>query len=129
MFTRSPLAVSAASLSVARTVTLFVCPSTISIDVKLFPPSVATFVPTIFLSTTFTVSTSSGTASGKMGISISFSVSPSAKLKVPLVVRLQGTNVDAGREILAKSGIPIIVADELWDAAQKAVTAAKQVVK
>ena len=47
------------------------------------------------------------------------------KLKVPLVVRLQGTNVEAGREILAKSGIAIIVADELWDAAQKAVAAAK----
>ena len=47
------------------------------------------------------------------------------KLKVPLVVRLQGTNVEAGREILAKSGIAIIVADELWDAAQKAVQAAK----
>ena len=47
------------------------------------------------------------------------------KLKVPLVVRLQGTNVEAGREILAKSGISIIVADELWDAAQKAVQAAK----
>ncbi|MDE2142098.1 MAG: ADP-forming succinate--CoA ligase subunit beta [Elusimicrobia bacterium] len=47
------------------------------------------------------------------------------KLKVPLVVRLQGTNVEAGREILAKSGIAIIVANELWDAAQKAVAAAK----
>ena len=47
------------------------------------------------------------------------------KLKVPLVVRLQGTNVEAGRELLKKSGISIIVADELWDAAQKAVAAAK----
>jgi succinyl-CoA synthetase beta subunit len=47
------------------------------------------------------------------------------KLKVPLVVRLQGTNVDAGKEILAKSGISIIQADELWDAAQKAVEAAR----
>ena len=47
------------------------------------------------------------------------------KLKVPLVVRLQGTNVEAGRELLKKSGIAIIVADELWDAAQKAVAAAK----
>jgi succinyl-CoA synthetase beta subunit len=47
------------------------------------------------------------------------------KLKVPLVVRLQGTNVEAGREILAKSGIPLIQADELWDAARKAVEAAK----
>jgi len=47
------------------------------------------------------------------------------KLKVPLVVRLQGTNVQAGKDILAKSGIPLIQADELWEAAQKAVAAAK----
>ena len=47
------------------------------------------------------------------------------KLKVPLVVRLQGTNVAAGKEILAKSGIPLIQADELWDAARKAVEAAR----
>jgi succinyl-CoA synthetase beta subunit len=47
------------------------------------------------------------------------------KLKVPLVVRLQGTNVEAGKKILADSGLPIIAADELWDAAQKAVSAAK----
>ena len=48
------------------------------------------------------------------------------KLKVPLVVRLQGTNVGAGKQILADSGIPIIQADELWEAAQKAVAAAKR---
>jgi len=47
------------------------------------------------------------------------------KLKVPLVVRLQGTNVEAGKEILKKSGLPIIAADDLWEAAQKAVEAAK----
>ena len=47
------------------------------------------------------------------------------KLKVPLVVRLQGTNVEAGKEILRESGIPLIQADDLWDAAQKAVEAAK----
>ena len=47
------------------------------------------------------------------------------KLRVPLVVRLQGTNVEAGKEILRKSGLPIIAADDLWDAAQKAVEAAK----
>ncbi len=47
------------------------------------------------------------------------------KLKVPLVVRLQGTNVAAGKDILAKSGIAIIQADELWDAAKKAVEAAR----
>jgi malate-CoA ligase subunit beta len=42
---------------------------------------------------------------------------------VPLVVRLAGTNVEAGRKIIAESGIPIIVADTLADAAQKAVAA------
>ncbi|MEK7390461.1 MAG: ADP-forming succinate--CoA ligase subunit beta [Elusimicrobiota bacterium] len=47
------------------------------------------------------------------------------KLKIPLVVRLQGTNVDAGKEILAKSGIPIIQAGDLWTAAQKAVSTAQ----
>ncbi len=45
------------------------------------------------------------------------------KLSVPLVVRLEGTNVDLGKEILAKSGLPIIAADNLADAAQKVVTA------
>ncbi len=47
------------------------------------------------------------------------------KLKIPLVVRLQGTNVDAGRAILAKSGHALIAADDLWDAAQKVVLAAQ----
>ncbi len=45
------------------------------------------------------------------------------KLSVPLVVRLEGTNVDLGKEILAKSGLPIIAADNLADAAQKVVKA------
>ena len=47
------------------------------------------------------------------------------KLKVPLVVRLQGTNVEAGRALLAKSGVKLITAESLWEAAQKAVAAAK----
>jgi len=47
------------------------------------------------------------------------------KLKVPLVVRLQGTNVEKGKEILAQSGVALIQADDLWDAARKAVEAAK----
>jgi malate-CoA ligase subunit beta len=47
------------------------------------------------------------------------------KVDVPLVVRLSGTNVEAGREIIAKSGLPIISADTLADAANKAVEAAK----
>jgi succinyl-CoA synthetase beta subunit len=46
-------------------------------------------------------------------------------LAVPLVVRLQGTNVELGNEIIAKSGLDIIAADDLGDAARKAVAAAK----
>ena len=46
-------------------------------------------------------------------------------LKVPLVVRLEGTNVELGKEILAKSGLPITSADNLADAAQKIVKAVK----
>jgi succinyl-CoA synthetase beta subunit len=45
------------------------------------------------------------------------------KLSVPLVVRLEGTNVDLGKRILADSGLPIISAGNMADAAQKAVTA------
>ena len=40
-------------------------------------------------------------------------------LKVPLVVRLEGTNVQQGKDILAKSGLPIIAANDLGDAAQE----------
>lgn len=47
------------------------------------------------------------------------------ELKVPLVVRLEGTNVDLGRKLLSESGLPIITANTLADAAQKAVAAAK----
>ena len=46
-------------------------------------------------------------------------------LEIPLVVRLEGTNVDLGKEILSKSGLAIIPADDLADAAQKAVKAVK----
>jgi succinyl-CoA synthetase beta subunit len=46
------------------------------------------------------------------------------KLKVPLVVRLEGTNVKQGKQILAASGLKIIAADDLGDAAVKAVAAA-----
>jgi succinyl-CoA synthetase beta subunit len=48
------------------------------------------------------------------------------QLSVPLVVRLAGTNVDLGKEILAKSGLPIISADNLADAAEKIVKAVKE---
>ena len=46
-------------------------------------------------------------------------------LKVPMIVRLEGTNVDAGKKILAESGLNIIPAKDLADAAHKAVEAAK----
>jgi len=46
-------------------------------------------------------------------------------LNVPLVVRLEGTNVEKGKEILAKSGLPITSADNLADAAEKVVKAVK----
>ena len=48
------------------------------------------------------------------------------KLHVPLVVRLEGTNVQLGKKILAESGLPIISADDLGDAAQKVVKAVKE---
>ena len=47
-------------------------------------------------------------------------------IKVPLVVRLEGTNVDLGKKILADSGLPIISATDMGDAAQKAVAATKK---
>jgi len=53
-------------------------------------------------------------AAGEIGIS------------VPLVVRLEGTNVDEGKAILAESGYAIISADDLGDAAQKIVAAVSE---
>jgi succinyl-CoA synthetase beta subunit len=47
-------------------------------------------------------------------------------LSVPLVVRLEGTNVALGKEFLAKSNLPIIAADNLADAAEKIVRAVKE---
>ena len=46
-------------------------------------------------------------------------------LKVPLVVRLEGTNVELGKTILAESGLPIISGADMADAAQKVVAAAR----
>ncbi len=46
-------------------------------------------------------------------------------LQVPLVVRLEGTNVDLGKKIIADSGLNVIAADDLDDAAQKIVAAVK----
>jgi succinyl-CoA synthetase beta subunit len=48
-------------------------------------------------------------------------------IKVPLVVRLEGTNVQQGKDILANSGLAIIPADDLGDAAKKVVAAVKEV--
>jgi succinyl-CoA synthetase beta subunit len=45
-------------------------------------------------------------------------------LNLPLIVRLEGTNVEGGKKILADSGLPIIAADNLDQAAQRAVEAA-----
>ena len=47
------------------------------------------------------------------------------KLTVPLVVRLEGTNVERGKQILKESGLALIAADDLADAAQKVVKVAK----
>ncbi len=47
-------------------------------------------------------------------------------LNVPLVVRLEGTNVDLGKKILAESGLPIVSGDDLADAAEKVVQAVKE---
>ncbi len=47
-------------------------------------------------------------------------------LKVPLIVRLEGTNVELGKKILAESGLPILSANNMADAAQKAVEAVKK---
>ena len=48
-------------------------------------------------------------------------------LTVPLVVRLEGTNVDLGKKIIRESGLNVIPADDLDDAAQKIVNAVKEV--
>jgi succinyl-CoA synthetase beta subunit len=52
------------------------------------------------------------------------SAARTVNLSVPLVVRLEGTNVEAGKKLIADSGLAVITADDLGDAAQKAVKAA-----
>jgi malate-CoA ligase subunit beta len=49
-------------------------------------------------------------------------------MKIPLIVRLSGTNVKEGRRIIADSGLPIIIAETLAEAAEKAVQARNQMV-
>ena len=46
-------------------------------------------------------------------------------LEVPLVVRLEGTNVELGKQIIQESGLNVVSADDLDDAAQKIVKAVK----
>ncbi|MBR6084635.1 MAG: ADP-forming succinate--CoA ligase subunit beta [Spirochaetales bacterium] len=46
-------------------------------------------------------------------------------ISIPIVVRLEGTNVDLGRQIIAKSGLTIIAASDMADGARKAIAAAK----
>ena len=52
--------------------------------------------------------------------------SKAVSLRVPLVARLEGTNVELGKKILADSGLPIISASDMADAAQKVVAAASK---
>jgi succinyl-CoA synthetase beta subunit len=47
------------------------------------------------------------------------------KLKVPLIVRMKGTNEELGKKILAESGLPVITADNMAEAGKKAVAAAR----
>jgi len=51
--------------------------------------------------------------------------SKAVSLKVPLVVRMKGTNEDLGKKILAESGLPIITANNMAEAAERVVAAAK----
>jgi succinyl-CoA synthetase beta subunit len=48
------------------------------------------------------------------------------ELTVPLVVRLEGTNVELGKKIMADSGLPILSGNDLGDAAEKIVKAVKE---
>jgi malate-CoA ligase subunit beta len=49
-------------------------------------------------------------------------------MKIPLVVRLSGTNVEEGQRIIAESGLPIITAGTLAEAAEKVVEARNRAV-
>jgi succinyl-CoA synthetase beta subunit len=50
-------------------------------------------------------------------------------LKIPLVVRLEGTNVDKGKQLLNESGLNITAADSMGDGARKIVNMVKETVK
>jgi len=47
------------------------------------------------------------------------------EIKVPVVVRMEGTNVEEGKRILSESGLNFITAEDMWDGAKKAVELAK----
>jgi len=48
------------------------------------------------------------------------------EIKIPVIVRLSGTNVEEGRKIIAESGAALIIAESLHEAASKSVAAAEQ---
>jgi succinyl-CoA synthetase beta subunit len=48
------------------------------------------------------------------------------KLTVPVVIRMKGTNVEQGKKILEDSGLPLTVAEDVWDAAEKVAAIAKK---
>jgi len=52
-------------------------------------------------------------------------VSKNQEINVPIVVRMRGTNGDEGKKLLADSGLPVIMANDLDEAASKVVAAAK----
>ena len=56
-------------------------------------------------------------------------VIPKVDLKIPLIVRLSGTNVEEGIKIVKESGLPIILADTLKDAAQKSSRCCQTIIK
>ena len=60
------------------------------------------------------------------GTSSVIAAAKEVKLNVPLVVRMKGTNEELGRQRLRESGLPIISADNLADAAEKVVKAVKE---
>jgi succinyl-CoA synthetase beta subunit len=48
------------------------------------------------------------------------------QIEVPVVVRMEGTNVEEGRKLLAESGLNFINAEDMWDGAKKAVELASR---
>ena len=61
---------------------------------------------------------------GSLGL-VSYRPTLRVPLVVPLVVRLEGNNVEAGKKTLAESGLNLIPADDILDAAKRVVEAAK----